>query len=81
VDKVRTYGNEGILAVEMEMSALFRVAAYRKVRLAGLLLVSDELSGLKWKPGFKTNKFKRSCRRATATILEFCASLSPEQVR
>ncbi len=77
VAKVRNYGTEGLLAVEMEMSALFHVAAYRKVRLVGLLVVSDELFTLKWRPGFNSTRFKRACRRATETLLDFCASLPP----
>ena len=78
VSKVRTYGAEGLLAVEMEMSALFRVASYRGVALVGLLVVSDELFTLKWRPGFQSSRFKRSCRLATEAVLEFCATLPAE---
>ncbi len=77
VDKVSGYGEEGLLAVEMEMSALFHVAAYRKVRLVGLLVVSDELFTLKWRPGFRSTRFNRACRQASETLLDFCSSLSP----
>jgi uridine phosphorylase len=76
--KVRTYGERGIFAVEMEMSALFRVAAFRKVRLAGLLVVSDELFTLKWRPGFSTSRFKSACNQASRALLDFCASLPQE---
>jgi uridine phosphorylase len=75
VTKVRDYGAKGLLAVEMEMSALFRVASYRNVGLVGLLVVSDELFTLKWRPGFQSDRFKRSCRLAAEAILEFCATL------
>jgi purine-nucleoside phosphorylase len=77
VDKVSGYGEEGLLAVEMEMSALFHVAAHRKIRLAGLLVVSDELFTLKWRPGFRSTRFKRACRLASETLLDFCSSLPP----
>jgi purine-nucleoside phosphorylase len=77
-NKVTTYGKKGLLAVEMEMSALFRVAAYRKVRLVGLLVVSDELFTLKWRPGLQSTHFKRSCNRACKTLLDFCASIPPD---
>jgi uridine phosphorylase len=77
VAKVRAYGEEGVLAVEMEMSALFRVAGYRKVGLAGLLVVSDELFTLKWRSGFRSPLFKASCRRAVGAILDFVAGLPP----
>jgi uridine phosphorylase len=75
VHKVRAYGKDGLLAVEMELSALFHVAAYRKVRLVGLLVVSDELFTLKWQPGFGSASFKRSCNQACQTILDFCSGL------
>ena len=78
VDKVSGYGEEGFLAVEMEMSALFHVAAYRNVRLAGLLVVSDELFTLKWRPGFRSTHFNLACRQASETLLDFCSSLSPK---
>jgi purine-nucleoside phosphorylase len=78
VHKIRAYGKDGLLAVEMELSALFHVAAYRKVRLVGLLVVSDELFTLKWQPGFGSTSFKRSCNQACQTILDFCSSLPPE---
>jgi uridine phosphorylase len=76
--KVRSYAAEGLMAVEMEMSALFRVAVYREVRLTGLLVVSDELFTLKWRPGFRSTRFRNSRRRAAALLLDFCASLPPD---
>ncbi|MCG6945964.1 MAG: nucleoside phosphorylase [Deltaproteobacteria bacterium] len=81
VDKVSGYGEEGFLAVEMEMSALFHVAAYRNVRLAGLLVVSDELFTLKWRPGFRSTRFNRACRQASDTLLDFCSSLPPSLLK
>jgi uridine phosphorylase len=78
VAKVLSYGGEGVLAVEMEMSALFRAAEYRRVPLAGLLVVSDELFTLKWRPGFQSPTFKSSCRHAAGALLDFCAALPPE---
>jgi len=48
-EKVSRYGKMDILAVEMEMSALFTVAVYRKISLGGLMVVSDELATSKWK--------------------------------
>ena len=62
--KVAQYGREGVLAVEMEMSALMTLAVYRSVRLAGLLVVSDELGALKWRPGFRDPRFKAMSRFA-----------------
>jgi uridine phosphorylase len=39
---------EGCLAVEMEASALFAIARFRRVPIAQLLTTSDDLSGEEW---------------------------------
>ena len=62
--KVAQYRNQGVLAVEMEMSALMTLSVYRSVRLAALLVVSDELSDLKWHAGFRIPRFKEMSRFA-----------------
>lgn len=67
--KVRKYQREGILAVDMEMSALMTLAIYRSVCFAGLLVVSDELFDLTWRPGFKNPRFKEACRSAGEAVL------------
>ncbi len=73
-DKVRTYQNQGVLAVEMEMSALMTVAIYRSVSMAGLLVVSDELSDLKWRPGFSSPLLKKNSRAAGQVLLRVARS-------
>jgi uridine phosphorylase len=69
--KVKTYRRKGVLAVEMEMSALMTLAVYRSVTLSGLLVVSDELSELKWHRGFSSSVFKRRCERAGNLLLKW----------
>lgn len=66
--KVVEYQRKGILAVDMETSALFTLAAYRGVRVAVLLVVSDDLSTLKWTHGFGTSAFKE-CRAKLAPLV------------
>lgn len=56
--KVRHHQKAGVLGVEMELSALFSVGCYRSVDVAGVLVVSDELSTLAWQPGFKSPEFQ-----------------------
>jgi uridine phosphorylase len=70
--KVAEYGSMGILAVEMEISALISVAAYRSVALAGVLVVSDELSSLEWRHGFNANEVPRRSRDACRVLLDIC---------
>jgi len=72
--KVKAYKEEGVLAVEMEMSALMTLAVFRSVRLTGLLVVSDELFDLKWHTGFSDPKFKDTSRRAAELLLRVIAS-------
>jgi len=50
--KIRRYRGQGVLAVDMEISALFAVGAVRKVGVVALLLVSDHFSRSHWTPGF-----------------------------
>lgn len=66
--KVAEYQRKGVLAVDMETSALFTLAAYRGIRLAVLLVVSDDLSTLKWIHGFGTSVFKE-CRARLAPLI------------
>jgi uridine phosphorylase len=52
--EVLEFRKKGALVVEMEASALFAIAAFRKVRLAACFSVSDTLAELKWRPEFHT---------------------------
>ncbi len=59
-EKVRFFQQKGVLAVEMEMSALFTVAAFRAIDLAGILVVSDDLSRFTWRHGFRDPRFQQT---------------------
>jgi len=71
-EKVTEYGKRGYLAVEMEMSALINVAIFRLIQLAGLLIVSDELSSLQWHNGFGADTLKKASREAGRLLLSLC---------
>ena len=73
--KVATHRQNGILAVEMELSALFTVAKFRRVAIAGVLVVSDELSSLKWRPGFKDQRFVQGRQTLSRMVKELCPTL------
>jgi uridine phosphorylase len=62
-DKIDAALNRGACTVEMETSALFTVGRHRNVSVGAVLVVSDDLSSLTWKPGFKDKRF-RDARRA-----------------
>ncbi|GAB6096359.1 hypothetical protein JCM14469_26120 [Desulfatiferula olefinivorans] len=67
-DKIDHYRNRGALGVDMELSALFTVSAFRSVALASVLVVSDEVWTYDWKPGFGDSRFKQSRTSVTDTL-------------
>ncbi len=73
--KVENYQKQGVLAVEMETSALFSVAQFRHVELGAILVVSDELSSFKWRPGFKDQRFVTGHQTACRMVRESCRQL------
>lgn len=76
-ERVLSFQREGVLAVEMELSALFTVARFRGVQIDGILVVSDELNSLQWRPGFKTDPFQTNRQIVCEVIEEICNARSP----
>ena len=72
---VAAHQQNGLLAVEMEISALYSAALFRGVDLAGVLVVSDELSSLSWRPGFKHVRFVQNRKTACRLVTELLGSL------
>ena len=68
--KIDFFRQKGAIAVEMECSALFSAARYRKQKIAALLVVSDELSSSSWHPGFREPRFKQARKDAAQVIRE-----------
>lgn len=71
---------EGVLVVEMEMAALFAVAAHRGARAAAIVAVSDRL-GPSWHPGFHTLAYRRSLLLAADVALDTASRLSSSALR
>ncbi len=67
-DKIYHFRNKGALAVEMEVSALFTVSAFLNIEISAILIVSDDVSTLTWKPGFRDKKFIEN-RTAIANLI------------
>jgi len=57
-------------AVDMEFSALCSVAKFREVEFAAVLVVSDELWGKSWRPGFSAKLFQKNKKMALNVLLE-----------
>ena len=70
VKEARQYQKEGVATVEMEASALFAVAQYRKVPIGAIFTISDSLAELEWKPKFHLKK--------TSTGLEISYKIAKE---
>ena len=71
--------NEGpgvpVLGVDMEISALFSIGRYRSVDVAGVLVVSDELSTLTWRQGFKTPQFAKGRKTTIEALITICQEI------
>ena len=76
--KIRRFTSRGAVAVEMELSALFKVSRYRSIGAAALLVVSDELGSGVWKHGFRSERFHRNRALGLRAALEACI-LEPGQ--
>ena len=59
----------GVVAIDMEYSALCTVARFRGIAFGGLFVVSDEIWGSGWKPGFSKPIFKDRCREIMEKLI------------
>ncbi|MBM4300972.1 MAG: phosphorylase [Deltaproteobacteria bacterium] len=77
---VQAYQAQGVLGVDMEMAALFTVGRFRQVSVAGLLVVSDELATLQWKPGYRSERFRQARDQAARLVLAAAAEWDGDHV-
>jgi uridine phosphorylase len=59
----------GVDAVDMEFSALCSAACFRNIEFAAVLIVSDELWGKTWRPGFSSDIFLETKAKALDVVL------------
>jgi len=74
--KIAEYRQKSILGVDMEFSALVTVANFRGIELAAAMLVSDQLWGDKWQPGFSGKGFREASRKFQNSLFKL---ISEEQ--
>jgi uridine phosphorylase len=71
--KIREYAAGGVLAADMETTALMAVAARRKAEFAAVLTISDLMYGERWQPAFGSKALRRArdavCERVAETVL------------
>jgi uridine phosphorylase len=70
---VKSCQQQGILGVDMELAALFAVGRFRRVAVAGLLVVSDELFTLTWRPARGSEPFRAARREALRMVMDVAA--------
>lgn len=78
LQQIQSLKRDGVLAADMETSALFTVSRFRQVKAGALLVVSDQLVAPTWRPGFADPAFKRSRKTASAIIAQTCRELGLE---
>jgi uridine phosphorylase len=66
----RALARQGVVAVDMEASALYTLARHRGYRIASLMVVSDELGGDGWNPGFRDPRFLRAKKKAIRAVVD-----------
>ncbi len=60
---------DGVDAVDMEFSALCSAACFRNIEFTAVLIVSDELWGKTWRPGFASDIFLEAKAKALDVVL------------
>jgi uridine phosphorylase len=68
--EVERHRESGVAVVEMEASALFTIAAWRRVPLAACFSVSDTLAELTWRPEFHAETTSEGLEKLFAAALE-----------
>ena len=71
IDKVKAFQSQGVLGVDMETSAIFTVSTFRGIEAAALLIVSDDLSKMNWRHGFREPRFLEARKQVSRFLLEF----------
>ena len=73
--KVIDYQKQGVLTVEMEMSALFTLAKYRNVNIVGSFVISDSLANLQWNPALFSETVEQSLLSLVKHSINFSRQL------
>jgi len=70
ISEIKEYRKQGVKTVEMEASALFAVAQFRKVKIASCFVVSDILGNDKWDPQFDSKHVKQKLKKLIDIAVE-----------
>ncbi|MGB9806718.1 MAG: nucleoside phosphorylase [Thermoproteota archaeon] len=70
MDKVVSYSRLGVLAVEMECSAVFCLSTYRRSEVAAILVITDALYEGVWKPAFTQQEVINNEKKISETLIK-----------
>jgi uridine phosphorylase len=73
--KIEQYGQQGVLGVDMETSAMYALGIFRSVQVCNLLMVSDEL-WREWHIALDTPELRKTEQVAQEVILHCLGHLS-----
>jgi uridine phosphorylase len=76
VEDLRQYCSDGVATVEMELSALFAVGAYRGVGVSSILVISDILSEKDWNQGYHSAEKLEGLKKIFDVAVEVIATNS-----
>jgi uridine phosphorylase len=69
-DDIARHAEAGVLGIDMETSAMYRVAEYRRVSVCNMLIVSDEL-WTEWNYGIDFSEFQMGVKAMQAAAIEW----------
>jgi uridine phosphorylase len=73
IAELRQYRSDGVATVEMEVSALFAVGAYRGVSVSAIFIISDILSEEDWNQGYHSAEKLQALKQIFEVALETIA--------
>ena len=73
IEELRQYCLDGVATVEMEVSALFAVGAYRGVCVSAIFIISDILSEEDWNQGYHSAEKLEGLKKIFEVALEMIA--------
>ena len=79
-EELRRYCSDGVATVEMEVSALFAVGAYRGVGVSSILVISDVLTEEDWKQGYHSAEKLEGLKTTFEVTLEMMAMNSKDEL-
>ena len=79
-EELRRYCSDGVATVEMEVSALFAVGAYRGVGVSSILVISDVLTEEDWKQGYHSAEKLEGLKTTFEVTLEMMATNSKDEL-